>query len=414
MPEKIKKCLCHIAVLILAVSMTFGKRFLFFTVVAFVVNWLIISRRQIRLDIGDALLFSSMYIFKWIHEDSVGDAFLYALELVAVYQIGKLLAADFITEYGNGEQGDTGSLIFPVMIVSFVMFVRGVLNYSYLWFYPSAVYAEEWPFWGDWGGDPVPRTQHEFFLVMMGSLLLIFVWLLFKKSKTAGIIGVLSSYAAVAFGISSKGRMTFFCAVGSLVLVLLLFVLEKKIYKHRIFLIATGIIVAAIAVFYILVKLDMFGLGQKYMDSMWSGSGGIVHNVRFSLMKQSFELLKDYPFGKCDVPLVENDWTVTPYAHNSWLDIGRRGGIIPFVLATLFSVTNIASLVYAWIKKKDIGIYALIASFTGVTLYNMFEAGIMAGYMIWNTEVLLGGLACGVYRYLSGRKGLVIQLRERG
>jgi len=366
------------------------------------------------LDIGDVLIFLGMLSFQGFYEEWLWSAFPYAFETLLVYQIGKYFVTPCCGNLNSSNTDDqVRPVVFVVLTLAVVLFVRGLLNFSYFLSNPIEGDIEGWEGWGTWSGDSTPRTQHEFYLVLIGSLLVIWLFFIIKEKRyVLGLLGLTASCAAIAMGLAVQGRMTFFCSAGAVASVIVLLFFERKLYLNRYTRIA-GILLVLLAISTpALFHNNVAGLGELYESSGMSGSGGILHNVRFDMFRQSIRLLKDYPWGRCAIPLFEYGVRPNDYAHNSWLDIGRRGGIIPLVLTIAFTITNIYALIRAWIKKADQGIYVLVAGFVGITLYNSFEPGIMGDYAIWNTEVFLGGLAYGLYASTSGRYGLVINLRD--
>lgn len=83
--------------------------------------------------------------------------------------------------------------------------------------------------------------------------------------------------------------------------------------------------------------------------------------------------LIDHPFGKSDIH--------TGYYHNFWLDIGRIGGIIPFIIMAGFSYITFTHMLQIFRDKRtDIGLrYMLLGIYIGIQM-NFFVEPILEGF----------------------------------
>ncbi len=347
----------------------------------------VIRKRLPRIDHGDFLVLFGIFLWKYYSGTSLASSLAYGVGFTLIYEAGKEISRFYDNEGFAVDE-------MTVMAIASFHFVRGLIHYSF--FLGEDLGEDAFELWPDITGIVIPRTQHEFFLVMIASLLGFFV-LTLSGSIAKGIAGILISLSAIALGVYSNGRMTFFCAAGACGIVMFAYLIENKLYRKKLFRIlfaGTGLIVACLAG---LFASNTYGLYDIYHNSMWAGSGGIVHNTRFTLMADTIRMMKDYPFGGNNELLVEYDNTTTLYAHNSWLDIGKQSGIIPMILTMGFTISNCFSMVIVWVKNSDIKKYAVIAAFTGITLYNMFEPAILANPLYWTIEVFLGGILRGMY-----------------
>ncbi len=386
----------HTMISVCALCMAFvDDQFNSLVIIALIWSIFVIMRKRITIDWGDILLFIGMLVFKWIWGDLFFDGLRYAFMVIMVYQIGRYITEkrDNFSTYVKGNESETLTL-YSLFAVSMTLFVRGLLNYSYLLSHNESIERGRWPIWNSSNLEPVPRTQQEFYLVMMGCLLVYWV-LIIRENHLIGSVGVIVSCLSVGLGMITDGRMAFGCCLSAFVISAIAVSIEKRIIKRKSFQSLIVILFLGFCIFHTLLNNNIFGLADWYNNSMWSKQGGLFHNVRFSLMKQSIELLKDYPWGHCDVLLIEDESIKTMYAHNSWLDIGKSSGLIPMVLTICFTLTNVFYLIVLCLKSKSIVRYLLLATFTGMTMYNMFEPAILANYSYWNMEILIGGMITG-------------------
>ncbi len=396
----------------------------FWWMVVLIWSCLVVMQQKITLDIGDVLIFSGMFTFRLFQHLAFWPALVYALQMTAMYQTGKyaIFYASRIPQ-GKSETCRTQTPLtmrlpaYGLIVFAAAVFVRGLFNYSYLILYhdkalSSAGTIESWPVWGNWDGSPVARTLHEFFLIPMGCLLIFWILIMSRKTVALAVTGIILSCLAIYLGVYSEGRETFFCTAVAAFIVIVAYSVEKKLYRRRWLQITAGTLAALAAVVIMVIKLNIGGIGDAYEESGLYAFGNILHNIRFELWRWGLSCMKRYPMGRCDETFLEPDFIRTPYAHNSWLDIGKSGGIIPFVLTCAFTVTNIYSLIYACRRKSGVFKYALVAVFAAVTAQNMFEPGIVAdfAYKLWGTEVFLAGMTNGLYVIVAQKAGMVLGL----
>ncbi len=381
-------------ILVIALSITLMIHIHTNVVVGVILYGLVlIKRRRICVDCGDFLLFFGTFTWRMFVGYGILDAIFYSVGLTIIYQLGKTIPE-------MGDSTPEKSAMNATLVVASFFYLKGLLNFSYLLRDKSAIVSENWPMIN---GKIISRTQHEIFLTIMAALLGFFI--ISSKRNRYCTLGMIASVSCIVLGIIVKGRMCFFSCLGALIVVLIGYSIEFRLYRRRIFKVLTGLIAILMITMTLGFIYDFFGFQTWYKNSFWSGSGGIISNTRFKLMYDSIKLLKDYPFGRCEVPLVEYSGQTTYYAHNSWLEIGRQGGIIPLILTAGFTVWNIIIMVMVWLKSKEYEKYAVIGAFTGLTLFMSFEPAVLSDLAYWSTELLLGGLIVGVsYRYGSHAK----------
>ena len=428
MLKKLKKIdpdiIIYFAVVIfLAYNMAFvDDSFKHFRNVAFIWTYFVVSRRQIRLDIGDALIFTGMLSYYWIWQYSFWDGLILGLKVTSMYQIGKYLIEyspakydEYLYSNGKDDHDYKDSIIYiayAMIIIAVVLFVRGILNH--LWLIDNVRYYE----WPDMYGNVMLKTHHEFYLIMISSLLVFGIMSFSRNIKALGLMLIIVPIMANLLALVGNERLVVVASAVTAIIVFALFVVEQRIYKKRSFIAITTVIVLMLGILIVFFVNNTMGIHDWYTQSLWSRDGGILHNVRFQMMNKSISMLSDYPFGHCEVSLYNSkDYpnVIFDYAHNSWLDIGRRGGIIPLIITLGFTGTNIYSALFLWIKARDHYKYVILSAFVGITLYCGFEPAILAreSYVFWNTEVLLGGILNGCHLMTTDRyKEIVIHLGD--
>ena len=381
-----------IPIMIICIASTFyfvGGIDIIFPVSMVVLLIYVYHARRLCFDIGDVLLALGTFSYYVFTDQGIDAALYYSIIYVVMYQVGKMI----VTVGGYEPESKAAWMAIAIGVARMLM---GFLHYSVR---PEGA-NEQWVGWGEDG--LTPRTGFEMYLVIMAALLGYFLILTFKTNKWSRIlggIGIILSAICVYLGVSSEGRFALGCCICGTMAVLILFFIESGFYKKiygKIILSILFSIAAAIPIAYI---FNLFGYRTLYENSYLSESGGFVTNTRFTLMLQQIKLFKDYPLGHCEVPLIEynseDTGAITHYVHNFWLDIGRRGGVIPAALYIAFSLTNIISMIKVAIHGKTISRYAIIAAFIGAMLYSALEATIFGkGY--WSSIILMGGLIRGI------------------
>lgn len=398
-----------LAIIAVSVNMAFARNHVMhhLTLTAFIWSVFVIKEGEIRLEIGDLLIFSGMFLFMWRYTGWIPEGLAYALMLTAVYQTGKYIA-------GSDKENATEYAMNTVMTLAFALFVRALLNYDYelKWRKKKQSFGFKIKIRHDLYDEVIVRTEQAFYLVLIASILICFVFIL-KKSIAVAVAGIILACLAVWLDVYKRGRMVICCAVAATAAVLIAYAIEKKLYKRRWVQAAGGVVLLLLAAFLVAFALNAFGLHDWYDQSIWVRDGGVFGNIRFGIMKNAFVEMLQHPFTGSNDPLFATDREgISGMAHNSWLDIGRRGGLIAFVLTVAFTVINVISLFMVWKKNSDVRRYALIAGFCGITLYNMFEPAVLNMILFWNVEVFMGGLVNGLAGRMSGKSVCVIKMAQ--
>ena len=345
------------------------------------------QNHRIDIDLGDLLMFYSSYRFVLSSVGNAPWAFCRGLGLVAIYQLGK-----------NATNSDKH--ISPAFVIApaIALLLRGLLDYSQL----TRDGFGELELWPEWGGEIINKSEHEYYLVLIASILVYFMYYTVKISKT-GIIGILVSLGAVVLAMCAKGRLAFWSCVISAILVGIGIMIEKELYRIKAFRIATASTLGLAAVIITLFATNTFGLHDSYNDSMWSQEGGPIYNSRFDMMGQQINVFVEYWFDKTgtkdnDPALINGDGEEVYSISNSWLQTGRKKGVVTMLWAIAFSIYSIIRLVTAWKNSLDPNKYVVISAFIGITFLNTIEAVIFNNVAFWALEVYLTGMLCALYK----------------
>lgn len=350
----------------------------------------LITTKRLDLDIGDILVFYMMYRYTLLSSGDVARAVVRALGYSAIYQLGKNATV-------SSEKNTRVSIGF-VIAPAVSLFIKGLLDYSSLIHSEGAVEL----YWQDWSGNLLHRSYHEYYLVMMASLLIFFVYYTVKVSRT-GLIGIVLSLSAVVIAILAKGRLAFWTCLLPCIAVGTGIVVEEKLYRKRVFrIIIISSIITCLAILLLFIT-NSFGLHDSYENSIWSEEGGLFFNDRFNMMGQQMKLYGRYLLNglknvEIDPGLINEAGEEVYYVSNSWLQIGREAKGIKLMLWVMaFSIYSLIILVKAWTRSRDVNKYIVISAFIGLTFLNMIEPIISNSIVFWALEVYLAGIVRALY-----------------
>ncbi len=382
---------------------------------------LIVLRGGIRLGIGDLLILLGMAAYYWIKEEEFLDGLDYGLRYFAVFQVGKYLGSPWDNKdssKGTSDNDFVDWVAFVILILGMSLFCKALLNFSYLLTDTTVLHEGEWPRWSwklpvwDWSMEvfPLGDSAHQFYLVLIGSMLFYFVMMM-RKNKLLGITGSVLAICSIALGAIVRGRLGFVCSMGVLAISLIAYVIENKIYKKMRIMCLTGAIADAIMVFAVLVKANVLGLGEWFSQNIWSAADTEYYEMRFSVHWQAFLLMFKYPFGGYDDKMFIRKFRNVYFAHNSWLDIAVSSGIIPFILILGLLILTVVTLVLLFRNSSSVNKYIILAGVSGMTLFHMFEPGVLY-HVYWSLEVFMTGLVFGLYYNNSGKREIVLGKRD--
>jgi len=363
---------------------------------------LVLVGNQLSFDWGDLFLFLGMLIYKGIYEESFTDGLQYAFLILMVYQVGKYVALN--------KAGDIA-----VLILAVAFFIPGCVNYSKWFSYKWSYEDGEWPYWTfrkyeEWETPIMSQTAHTLYIVLMGSLLIFWIMMI-KKNKVLGIIGTLLSGITLVFGRLTMGKQAVCCSLFALFVSLIVYMIQNKLYKnirlwHYILAIMDGL-----AVIGLLVITNAGGFGTWFRHKIWSARDSLYYKDIFSVIAQSLGTPLRYPFGNDDVKFIQLDGDEIKDAKNSWLEIGRIGGLIPLVITIAFTVVVVYCLVHIVRQREEQEKYAILSSFASLSVFCFITSAITDGQR-WCVYIFICGLISGQYAQLSNRTELSIPLNR--
>ena len=329
---------------------------------------LLIKQKKFRLDIGICLLIitiSSYFIIRY----GIDEAFIMGLPYVGVlmYVLANYLSCEAKTKENNER---LLFIIFFTVVLGYT--IHGFLN-SYM--YLSGYRTEARRHWYDfWLNVYLPATEQViYFLPILSMVFPAIVY--FGKNKVLNIFILLSSAFFVYISWISDSRMSIFIfpLVFAAQVVLYIILEWDKVKatimkKKRLFIAICVCAVAALLLFVVIDNPVMSVLKEKL-----GRDGGVFGSDRFVAQRLALEQLFVYPMGGSQM-----DFGRISYAHNTWLDMANRAGLIPFLALIAYTFWTIYEMII-WLAKKEISTKRklMVAGFYGACfLYYTVERGI--------------------------------------
>lgn len=304
---------------------------------------LMLKQKKFRLDIGTILLsitIVSYFIIRYGFENAI------VLGLPYVGILMYVLANYLSTELKIKE--DSEKLLFIIFFSVVLGYtVHGFLN-SYM--YLAGYRTEGRRHWYDfWMNIYLPATEQVIYFLPILSLIFPAI-VYFRNNKLLNIFVMLSSVFFVYISWISDSRMSIFifplvfCA--QCVLYVLIewkkiknYILERK----SVFVVLAVLLVVGVLLFVVVDNPIMAALKTKL-----GRDGGVFGSERFVAQRLALAQLFVYPMGGSQM-----DFGRITYAHNTWLDMANRAGLIPFFSFSAYTFWTVYEMI-VWLTKKEI------------------------------------------------------------
>lgn len=221
-----------------------------------------------------------------------------------------------------------------------------------------------------WGGEPIYATEASFWAVFITALAGYGLSCLLHKEWKKGIAALTGVLIGNWINIQVGNRMVFMTTFVAAVICLgMFFIMNRK--NRRAIWTAIGVIGAALLVFGVLIYLNMDRIQQStYYTAVISRDGGIFHNIRFVMIKETLEQLPDSPWGGGYIYPAG-----VPAAHNYWLQAANDTGIITLILWVIYTVITIVDAVrLMFLENISNGVkYMAVSMLAAVAAYMMME-----------------------------------------
>lgn len=329
---------------------------------------LIIKQKKLRLDVGTILLsvtIVSYFFIRYGLENAI------ALGLPYVGILMYVLANYLSSELKTKEESEKLLLIIFFAVV-FGYTIHGFLN-SYM--YLAGYRTEGRRHWHDfWMNIYLPATEQVIYFLPVLSLVFPAI-IYFRKNKLLNIFVILSSLFFVYISWISDSRMSIFIFPVVFVAQCILYILiEWKKVKNYILKRKT---VFAVLVILFIVGVLVFVLTDNpimtVLKTKLGRDGGVFGSERFVAQRLALTQLFVYPLGGSQM-----DFGRISYAHNTWLDMANRAGLIPFFAFSAYTFWTVYEMI-VWLTKKKVSTrrkLMVAGAYGAFFLYYTVERGI--------------------------------------
>ena len=326
-------------------------------------SFLLVRQKIFRLDIGTCLLvitITSYFIIRY----GVTQAFAMGLPYVGIlmYVLANYLSCEAKTKE-NSER-----LLFMIFFtVALGYTIHGFLN-SYM--YLAGYRTEGRRHWYDfWMNVYLPATEQVIYFLPILSLIFPAI-IYFRKSKVLNVFILLSSVFFVYISWVSDSRMSIFIFPLVFAAQVVLYALlewdkiKAAIMKRKRLFIAICVCAAVVLLLFIIVDNPVMSV----LKTKLGRDGGVFGSDRFVAQRLALEQLFVYPMGGSKM-----EFGRITYAHNTWLDMANRAGLIPFFAFTAYTFWTIYEMI-VWLTKTEIS-----------TRRKLMVAGVYGAFFLYYT-----------------------------
>lgn len=363
--EKEKISFCALVVFLLSYFMMFFDFPNLLTVLigSFICLILLIKQKKLRVNTGTVLLIITIVSY-FIIRYGFTNAFVMGLPYVGIlmYVLANYLSSEMKTKEDSER---LLLIIFLAVVLGYT--IHGFLN-SYM--YLAGYRTEGKRHWYDfWMNIYLPATEQVIYFLPILSLIFPAI-VYFRKNKFVSIFILMSSLFFVYISWISDSRMSIFIFPLVFCAQFVLYVLiEWKKIKHYVlkrkglFIGAAVILVLGIVSFILIENPVMIVLKTKL-----GRDGGVFGSDRFVAQRLALEQLFVYPMGGSHM-----EFGRITYAHNTWLDMANRAGLIPFFAFTAYTFWTVYEMI-VWLTKKEIS-----------TRRKLMVAGVYGAFFLYYT-----------------------------
>lgn len=396
--KKEKICFYAVAVFLLCYFMLFFDFPNLLTVLigSIICLVLMIKQKKIRLDIGVILLsitIASYFIIRYGFENAVVLGLPYVG--VLMYVLANYLSSELKTKE------DCEKLLFIIFFAVVLGYtIHGFLNsYMYLAGYRTEARRHWYDFWMT---IYLPATEQVIYFLPILSLIFPAI-VYFRKNKLLNIFIMLSSMFFVYISWISNSRMSIFIFPLVFCVQFVLYVLiewkEIKNYlmERKGFFIAVGIIFILGIAMFVLVENPIMNI----LKTKLGRDGGVFGSDRFVAQRLALKQLFVYPMGGSYM-----DFGRITYAHNTWLDMANRAGVIPFFAFTAYTFWTVYEMI-VWLMKKEISTrrkLMMSGVYGAFFLYYTVERGIDNSMHFMTPWFFINGMVHGELSMMKGNK----------
>mgnify|MGYP007069862916 CR=1 FL=1 len=385
--ENIVFILLCISIFAYGIAYPIMKLWMFCAVAGIFAIYFAFQSKRIEMDVRiiALIIVMAMIYYHDVEYYIEGETFKVATPIIA-FILGSLIV-------GNRKATANTRVKWAVLSITLGIFVQGVIDFVEKIAAGEATEKVGYNLYG----IQMARTALEADLLPMAAMFPvgIIIWRNRKDIKIL-ILTIIVELFLLFLSLKCEGRYSISLMALSTIVVMAVYFFNEWLNLNRSFkkwlMIIICVAIGSGLIGLVAFKLNLFGIYDIYENSYFSRDGGIIHNVRFSMMARGWYNLKLYPLGGW-----KNDWegwfTST---HDMWLEYGREFGMSVFLVLGLYLLLTIKDILILSFSRKSKGIekYMLLAAFIAFNTFYFFE-----GYSLSHLRMPdMSGLADGAIK----------------
>ena len=288
------------------------------------------------------------------------------------------------------------------IIIAFAMFVHGTLNMTLFIEQLSSRTIPDF-----WTRIPMAATLQATYFSMLSALL--FYALIITKEIKIKILVIISSIFIVDSTLKTATRTNIYIILIVFMLNVLYFYVTNRKYRKKL-LKYTVIFIILLAIVLLSYNHNTLGMKSYYENSfLFNRINNMDSTYKVEDPRKTAQIyvllhLFDYPFGGSMLDLPRN----MSYAHNLWLDVIYRVGVVPFLYIFIYSSMTLVTI-FKVIQNKIIPPeykYVAISVFAAVNINFLVEPIIEGAFLYFCYFCIFNGMT---RRLVETHNGTVIK-----
>lgn len=330
---------------------------------SFICLILLIKQKKLRVNTGTVLIIITIVSYFIIRYGFI-NAVVMGLPYVGILMY---VLADYLSSELKTKEDSERLLLIIFLAVVLGYTIHGFLN-SYM--YLAGYRTEGKRHWYDfWMNIYLPATEQVIYFLPILSLIFPAI-VYFKKNKLLSIFTLISSLFFVYISWISDSRMSIFifplvfCAQFVLYVLIEWKKIKDYVLKRKGFFIGLAVILVLGILLFVLIENPV----MTVLKTKLGRDGGVFGSERFVAQRLALEQLFVYPMGGRHM-----DFGRITYAHNTWLDMANRAGLIPFFAFSAYTFWTVYEMI-VWLTKKEIS-----------TRRKLMAAGVYGAFFLYYT-----------------------------
>jgi O-antigen ligase len=215
-----------------------------------------------------------------------------------------------------------------------------------------------------------------YFAVNLALLPILFAQKVSKEEKRLALFSIFLFAIAIFSILNMSNRTGLLIIVGSMVA--FIFIPQKNRFRYSI---AFVLFLIALVIIYL---INTWGIRSWFENTLFfhriSQTSIYEEGSRFITWGKASRAIFEHPFG---IPPNFRFNLGSNFAHNLWLDVGLKTGILPLIPLLIFTISLLFSMVKVVLNRKYLIFLRVLIAVTGIAFYvTFFLEPVMEGFFI--------------------------------